>query len=147
VEIVKSQYSGAVEAKLRRSRLAAAFLAAATLATLGLLALTPMHPSMRILAATAIACAALDVLRVGILARGPRGVRRLRLRLTGEIDIECGDGSWASGEIRAGSFVAPWLTIVRWRPEGARRDRTVAVLPDMANEETRRRLRVMLRWA
>jgi hypothetical protein len=43
--------------------------------------------------------------------------------------------------------VAPWLTIVRWRPDGARRDGTVLLLPDMAEAEALRRLRVLLRWA
>jgi hypothetical protein len=43
--------------------------------------------------------------------------------------------------------VAPWLTIVRWRPEGAWFDRTVPLLPGMLDEEMFRRLRVVLRFA
>jgi len=44
-------------------------------------------------------------------------------------------------------FVAPWLTIVRWRPPGARFDRTVMVLPGMLTDDCFRRLRVLLRFA
>lgn len=51
------------------------------------------------------------------------------------------------GRIVAGSFVAPWLTIVRWRPRGARFARTLPVLPDAVDAEAFRALRVVLRWA
>jgi len=51
------------------------------------------------------------------------------------------------GRIVAGSFVAPWLTIVRWRPQGARFTRTLPVLPDAIDAATFRALRVILRWA
>lgn len=51
------------------------------------------------------------------------------------------------GRIEHGSFVAPWLTIVRWRPLGAWFTRTLVVLPDMLGAESFRMLRVILRWA
>ena len=52
-----------------------------------------------------------------------------------------------AGEIVAGSFVAPWLTIVHWRAASSRLVRTVVVLPDMLDAATFRALRVILRWA
>jgi len=55
-------------------------------------------------------------------------------------------GEWQPGELRGDCFVAPWLVIVRWRPEGARRDRTLLVLPGMASREALRKIRVILRW-
>jgi hypothetical protein len=51
------------------------------------------------------------------------------------------------GRIVAGSFVAPWLTIVRWRPGDARLTRTLPVLPDAIDAEAFRALRVILRWS
>ena len=51
------------------------------------------------------------------------------------------------GNVAHGSFVAPWLTVVHWRPLGARFKRTVVVLPDMIDAEGFRALRVILRWA
>ena len=51
------------------------------------------------------------------------------------------------GHIAHGSFVAPWLTIIHWRPLGARFARTLVVLPDMIDAESFRALRVILRWA
>ena len=84
---------------------------------------------------------ALHALRVA-----PGCAVRLRLHRTGELDVLRRDGTWRSGRVRAGSFVAPWLTIVRWRPDGTRRDHTVLLLPDMAADDALRRLRVVLRW-
>jgi len=51
------------------------------------------------------------------------------------------------GRIVAGSFVAPWLTIVHWKPRDARFTRTLAVLPDAIDPEAFRALRVILRWS
>jgi hypothetical protein len=35
---------------------------------------------------------------------------------------------------------------VRWRPDGARFDRTFLLLPGMVDGQSLRRLRVLLRW-
>jgi hypothetical protein len=70
----------------------------------------------------------------------------LRIRAT-SIETQDGRGRWRTGSVRAGSFVAPWLTIVRWRPDGAWLDRTIPILPGMASPEELRRMRVVLRWA
>ncbi len=72
--------------------------------------------------------------------------RRLRLDRSRAIQVEDAQGRMRSGLVRDGSFVAPWLTIVRWRPEGAWFDRTVLVLPDALDGNTFRALRVLLRW-
>jgi toxin CptA len=69
------------------------------------------------------------------------------VRASGEVAVQDRDGEWVRGELRDGSFVAPWLTLVRWRPEGRRLDRTVLLIPGMAAEEELRRLRILLRWA
>ena len=99
----------------------------------------------RILAATWVACAALESIHSRALLRGARAVRALRLS-GGDIEVEDGLGRHRVGRLAAGSFVAPWLTIVRWRPRGARWDRTIPILPSMAGSSGLRRLRVALRW-
>jgi hypothetical protein len=50
-----------------------------------------------------------------------------------------------AGTVAAGSFVAPWLAIIRWRPADTRFDRTLLVAPDMLAEAEFRELRVILR--
>jgi len=109
-------------------------VACAVTATLALLAVTPMASELRALCACWVAVAALHaLLRV-------RRRRSLRLDVDGWASVDGVDG-----RLRDGSFVAPWLTALRWRPEGAWLDRTLLVLPDMLGAEDFRRLRVLLR--
>jgi hypothetical protein len=136
----------AVRAALGASRLAAAGLAAMALATVALLAAMPGAAALRILLATAVLCAGLEAIHAVALRRGRRGVRAILVRRSHQVEVELEGGAWKRGELREGSFVAPWLTIVRWRPEGARFDRSVVILPGMLPAEDFRRLRVVLRW-
>lgn len=73
------------------------------------------------------------------------GRRTLVVKHDGRVEVGDADG-WREGRLRPGSFVAPWLVIVRWRPDGVRLDRTVLVLPGMVAGETFRALRVVLKW-
>lgn len=141
------KYSDAAFAvALAPSRLAATGLAVLCLGTLVVIALTPGPAALRILAATWVACGGLEALHAIALHRGRRGAQAIALRGDGEIEIRSGASVRRTGVIRDGSFVAPWLTIIRWRPHGARFDRTVLLLPDMLPPDDFRRLRVLLRW-
>ena len=123
------------------SGVARVFLASAVAGTLALVALAPFPWEARVLAGAWVLALALHSHRV--LTR-PRG---LRLDSTRAIAVLGPGGEWRSGTVRDGSFVAPWLAIVRWRPEGARFDRTLPILPDMVSPESMRRIRIILRWA
>jgi hypothetical protein len=136
----------AVEVRIVPSCVSVMLVMIAAGATLLVIAATPGHAAARILAATWVACAAVETVHSRALLRGRRAVRALRVRGIA-IDVQDGLGQWRTGTVRAGSFVAPWLTIVRWRPEGAWIDRTVPLLPGMARQDELRRLRVILRWA
>ena len=123
-----------------------ALIAALALATLALLAWLPAPAMARILAATWTVCAALAAAsRIPFLA-GAAGPRTLAIRASGEVAVQSASGAWQSGELRDGGFVAPWLVVVRWRPESARFDRTILILPGMADPQTLRKIRVILRW-
>jgi hypothetical protein len=130
------QYSEQVEAVLGRSGWAEAFVALSALATALLVAFLPAPLEAR----------AAGLLWIGFAAlRALRGLRPgLRLRVDYGGGIEVGE---AAGAVRMGSFVSPWLTVVRWRPEGTWRDRSLLVAPGMLGAEDSRRLRVLLRWA
>lgn len=122
------------------SGVADVFLACAAAATLALVCLAPFP-------AEAGAAAFAWVLALTLHSRhGVRGVAALRLDRGGSISVRGRDGAWRAGSVREGSFVAPWLTIVRWRPEGARLDRALLILPGMAPAEALRAIRVMLKW-
>ena len=117
-----------------------AFLAAAVGATLALVIFVPFADEAR-------AAAFASVIPLAWHAHGRLGAARaLRLDCTGCLAVRDRIG-WRTGQLRAGSFVAPWLTIIRGRPEGARLDRTLVILPDMVQGTALRKSRVILRWA
>lgn len=124
-----------------------AILAGMAVSSVTIVFFTPMRGTLQAALAFAIAVLALEALQRVALVRSPRAVRGFRLQRGGEIEVECASGVRVAGSVRAGSFVAPWLTIVRWRRPGAWLDSTVLVLPGMAPAEHLRRLRVLLRWA
>jgi len=112
------------------------FAGAATVALVVFLSLVPM------LKVAAIAWVGMTCLA----ASRTVAARRRDLVLRGAaIDVRDEGGEWRTGRVQHGSFVAPWLTIVRWRAAGERFDRTVAILPDMIDAARFRELRVLLR--
>lgn len=130
-----------VRCELQYSRLAAASIGAAALSSASIVAALPLTASWRFAALALIAVEAW---------RSWRAVRRVlvvALGIDGVVEVTSRTGRVERGVARPGSFVAPWLVIVRWRPSLARRDRFVLLLPDMADAESLRTLRVILRWA
>ncbi len=128
-----------------RSPLAVAFIAAAGTATIALALAVTGDPLVELAVVASISWAALDSCRRIALRAGRRGVKEIVVR-GGEIEVRCDGGGFRRGEVRGGSFVAPFLTVIRWRPHAALFDRTVVVLPDMLPPDDFRRLRVHLRW-
>jgi hypothetical protein len=130
------KYIEGVQVLLGRSARVEAFVAIGALATAVLVALLPMDLELQVPAIAWIAGSSLAALR------GARPGRRLRL--DSRRGVEVGE---VPGVLRGGSFVAPWLVVVRWRPAGAWMDRNLLVAPDMLGGDDFRRLRVLLRWA
>ena len=136
-----------VRIELQYSRVGLAVLAAMAFATAALLVAVPLAGAMRVALLAGTAVLALEALDRVVLVRGLRAVRMLSVQRDGAIEVESPSGVLRSGRLRPGSFVAPWLVVVRWRPRDARWDGTVLLLPDMVAAEDFRRLRVLLRWA
>jgi hypothetical protein len=109
-------------------------VAGAAAVTLVLACVTPLTHELRALAACWVALAALRALRrLG-------ASHRLYVDAAGEVSVD-----ETQGCLRPGSFVAPWLTTVRWRPVGAWIDRSLLVLPDGLPPGEFRRLRTLLK--
>ncbi len=120
-------------------------LAAGTVALASTLA-APIPAPAQAVVVLALAVAAIRDARRLAWREGPGAVVRLAVDLPGRVEVELADGRRLAGRLADASFVAPWLTIVRWRPEGARFDRTVLVAPDAVEAGEFRRLRILLRW-
>ena len=131
---------------LAPSRRAAACIVLACFATLAIVALTPVDIVVRAPALAWAGIASAGALRRIAWHRGKRAVRAFRIAGGAEIEVEDGEGGTLAGEVRPGSFVAPWLTIVRWQARGSVFARGILLLPDMLDAESFRALRVMLRW-
>jgi hypothetical protein len=71
----------------------------------------------------------------------------LKLDRAGRIEVRTRDGRTMKGRVLDGSFVAPWFTTVRWKPDDGHLSRTIAVLPDMLSGDDFRHLRVLLKWS
>jgi hypothetical protein len=130
---------------LRRSTLASVWILGTGLATLVLAATLPIGVVPRALLALWVGGTLLHAYRVVALRVGPRGVQGFVLR-SASIDVGQGDGCWRLGSVSSGSFVARWLTIIRWRPAGGTIDKSIVILSDMLPREEFRALRVRLRW-
>jgi hypothetical protein len=129
-----------VRCEIKYSRAGRALVVALSCTTMGLAAALPVALGWRL---AAIAWVAIHM----VLAwRALGAVARLRLGRDGALRMQMRHGTVLEGNVRPGSFVAPWLTVVRWRPAGRRWDRTVVLLPGMASALEMRNIRVILRW-
>ena len=79
---------------------------------------------------------------------GRRASSRASLRITADGGLQCLDDTaeWRDAEVLGDSFVAAGLIVLRYRTAG-QKVRTLTLLPDMAEADDLRRLRVSLRWA
>ena len=130
----------AVECELKYSGVGVGILLLAVAATLAVVLATPMGALLRASLVAYVAAAAARACRRVLSPRALRIDRDRRIEVVGD------DGRRA-GTIRDGSFALPWLTIVRWRPDGGRADATLLLLPGMASAAQLRNIRVILRWA
>ncbi len=92
---------------------------------------------------------ALGMAVVGLSVRGWRGAApraRLRVAADGRLQNLDDRAEWRDVEIQGDSFVSTTLIVLRYRAaDGALR--TLSLLPDSADADDLRRLRVLLRWA
>jgi toxin CptA len=135
-----------VDIVLGASRRLEAWVTAVAAASLmaGLLANLP--GVARAALACVLAIAAVRAARREAFREGAGAVRRMSVDLAGRVEVEGADGRVRAGRLTDDSFVAPWLTVVRWRPDGARFSRAIVIVPDAVEPGPFRRLRILLRW-
>jgi toxin CptA len=86
---------------------------------------------------------------LGLAAVGWRRASQLaplRLMADGRLQGLDEAGEWRDVEVLGDSFVSPTLVVLRYRMDG-QSPRSLVLLPDSADADELRRLRVSLRWA
>ena len=147
------KYSGAefpadarVEIAIGPSVFAARAICLAALSTLAVVLAVPIGAAVKLALATWIALGACRAIRRLAHRNVCGAVVNVRTDRSRAIEVRFADRRFALGNVVDGSFVAPWLTVIHWRPARSRWTRTILLLPDMADETAFRRLRVLLRW-
>lgn len=130
---------GAVTCDIQYSGVARGLVAGAAWATMGLVLVTPVAPHWQALGLAWTGVAACFALR------RQNVLRSVRVDEEGAIEVLEG-GRRRAGRVRPGCVVFPWLTVIHWRPTGARFDRAVFLIPPMVHPAPFRALRVVLRW-
>jgi membrane-bound toxin of toxin-antitoxin system len=136
-----------IRVALGRSRLAAALVMVAYLATAALLAFAPGPKLLRAAAVVPIGVHAVWTLRRWALRTTRSAVVRVELSADGRAALIERGGRRRDGRVQPASYVGEWLTTLVIRPDGARTSRAIAILPDMLPAEDLRQLRVLLRVA
>jgi hypothetical protein len=127
------------------SRLAAAIVALAGLASAALIAILPFEPLYRALAVAAIGAYAIRVLRFWALHASVSSIVGVELLPDGRAVLVERSGRRREGKVSPASYVGTWLVTLAVRYDGANGSRAVAILADMIPGEEMRRLRVLLR--
>jgi toxin CptA len=63
-----------------------------------------------------------------------------------QFELQHKTGEWFTASLQPGSFVAPYLTTLAYRPENKFFNRYLLIMPDMLDAESFRVLRTHLRW-
>lgn len=116
-----------------------------------------LYLGMSALALMAIAYAAIPatfqaLISLGMIGTSIGGWRRMRvagrLRVDSDGMLQCREahGDWLDMEVQGETLVTLWLIVLRYRTAGGPMS-TLVLLPDSANTDDLRRLRVSLRWA
>lgn len=115
-------------------------------AALGVVLLSPVDLLLRVGFAAAIALSAAHSIRNHARLNASRSVVRLVLYSDGRALLYERNDTAIEGQVCPDSFVSPPLTVLRVRPDGRRFARNVVLMPDSADSERLRALRVFLRF-
>jgi hypothetical protein len=127
------------------SRMASALIRVACLATCTLVAWLPGAAALRGVSVIGIGAYAILTLRQWATRSASRAIVGIELDADRAVRLIERTGRHIEGIVQPDSYVGAWLTTLVVRPDGKRRLRTLAILPDMLPAEDFRRLRLLLR--
>jgi hypothetical protein len=137
---------GTVKLAIRSSRLLGTALWVAHGAAVAVLWAAVLPPALAATGTAALAMSLAWSLRSKAALRGATAIVALELRDDGTVAMGTRDGRWSEASVAGSTFVAAWFAAIHLRPDGARRGRSVLLLPDNVDHEDFRRARVWLRW-
>ena len=135
-----------LELKLNPSRTLTALLAAAHLLSLVLLWLLPLILAIQIAGSLLIAASLSFYLRRDCLLAAGNSIIGLRLDHDCNCACQTCDGTLLETKLLGSSMVTPWLIVLNLSAENRGLARHAVILPDSAEAEMLRQLRVLLRW-
>lgn len=136
-----------VDLTLRASHRLAWLLAVVHTAAIIVVVMMPLDWWLRLAGgALLLASGIYSVARHALLA-APDSIVRLRLTQDGSCQIQTRDHRIIDGLLRPGWFVSPLMIVIRVACPGKRLARGITVLPDAADADSLRRLRIFLRFA
>ena len=127
------------------SRLASGLICVTCLATCALVAWLPGAAALRGVSVIGIGAYAILTMRQWATRSASRAIIGIELDADRAVRLIERTGRHIEGIVQPDSYVGALLTTLVVRPEGKRRLRTVAILPDMLPAEDFRRLRLLLR--
>ncbi|HWZ70308.1 MAG TPA: protein YgfX [Casimicrobiaceae bacterium] len=135
----------ALRISLGPSRSAAALICVAYLTTAMLVAWLPGAAALRGALVIAIGAYAIKTMRHAATRSASRAIIGIELDADRAVRLTERTGLCIEGVVQPDSYVGALLTTLVVRPEGKRRLRTIAILPDMLPADDFRRLRLLLR--
>jgi len=127
------------------SRLASALICVTCLATCALVAWLPGAAAFRGVSVIGIGAYAILTMRHWATRSASRAIVGIELDADRAVRLIDRTGRHIEGTVQPDSYVGALLTTLVVRPEGKRRLRTLAILPDMLPADDFRRLRLLLR--
>ncbi|MEK6664334.1 MAG: protein YgfX [Pseudomonadota bacterium] len=131
---------------LKSSRQLAAGLALGHLAAVGCVAIVPLPLWLKILLSVILVSNLIQSLTREAWRVWPSSIVELQCEREGGVLVKMRSGKEFEACVLGSSFVASYLTIVLLKPNASRRACAVLILPDAAEPELFRQLRVWLKW-
>jgi hypothetical protein len=130
---------------IQPSRIGAALLAVATIATAAMLAMLPVDVWVRAAAIAMTGGCGIGALRHETTIGMRRTIAAIELGADRRAIMTDRSGTRIQSVVEAESYVGALLTTLILRPDGARRSRALAIWPDTMTVDEFRHLRVLLR--
>ena len=136
-----------IDVPIRTSRMLAGVFVILYAAAIVSVITVPVPWWIRVAGCTLLLASALLMVCRYAFGLGTEACSRIRISSDGNCELQLGNNRAAVGWLQAGWLASPLLVVARIRCNGERLARKIVLLPDSADSETLRRLRIFLRFS